>query len=167
MADFQDGTTTKTAFRNLANPIEDATTFNAIVQAVIVSNPFGCVSYMSAGVTHAGVEKTREAYTAKIVFQDNDAKVVGLVTDRYASLAGFNAGISTLLTTPALNAAHGGAPSRDTDSETYSATLKCHDPNGEIYTLHFSRDRIIISSYEDDAIRTRIETWADTETALA
>ena len=49
MADFQDGTTTKTAFRNLTEPIADPTTFNAIVQAVIVSNPFGCVSYISTG----------------------------------------------------------------------------------------------------------------------
>jgi len=167
MADFQDGTTTKTAFRNLTNPIEDATTFNAIVQAVIVSNPFGCVSYMSAGETHAGVEKTREAYTAKIVYQDNDAKVVGTISDRYPSLAGFNAGVSALLATAALNTAHGGIPARDSDSEIYSATLKCHDPNGEIYTLHFSRDRLVISSYSDEAIRTKIETWADTETALA
>ena len=46
-------------------------------------------------------------------------------------------------------------------------TLKCHDPNGELYYLHFSRDRLIIASYTDDAIRTKIETWADTETALA
>ena len=82
MADFQDGTTTKTAFRNLTEPIADPTTFNAIVQAVIVSNPFGCVSYMSAGETHAGVEKTKEAYTAKIVYQDTDAKVVGNISDR-------------------------------------------------------------------------------------
>jgi hypothetical protein len=167
MADFQDGTTTKTAYRNLAEPIADATTFNAIVQAVIVSNPFGCVSYISAGETHAGVEKTKEAYTAKIVYQDTDAKIVGYITDRYTSIAGFNAGIDALLATATLNTAHGGSPARDSDSETYSATLKCHDPNGELYYLHFSRDRIIISSYEDDAIRTKIETWADTETALA
>jgi len=167
MADFQDGTTTKTAYRNLTNPIEDATTFNAIVQAVIVSNPFGCVSYISAGETHAGVEKTKEAYTAKIVYQDNDAKVVGYITDRYTSITGFNTGVAALLATASLNTAHGGIPARDSDSETYSATLKCHDPNGELYYLHFSRDRIIIASYTDEAIRTKIETWADTETALA
>jgi hypothetical protein len=167
MADFQNGTTTKTAFRNLTNPIADATTFNAIVQAVIVSNPFGCVSYISAGETHQPVEKTREAYSAKIVYQDTDAKVVGYITDRYTSIAGFNAGVAVLLATASLNTAHGGTPARDTDSETYSATLKCHDPNGELYYLHFSRDRIIIASYTDEAIRTKVETWADTETALA
>jgi hypothetical protein len=36
-----------------------------------------------------------------------------------------------------------------------------------VYSFHFSRDRIIIASYTDEAIRTKIETWADTETALA
>ena len=167
MADFQDGTTTKTAYRNLAIPIEDATTFNAIVQAVVVSNPFGCVSYISAGETHQGVEKTKENYTAKIQYQDTEAKVVGYITDRYTSLAGFNAGVAALLATGSLNTAHGGVPARDSENETYSATLKCHDPNGEIYTLHFSRTRIIIASYTDEAIRAKVETWADTETALA
>ena len=167
MADFQDGTTTKTAFRNLTEPIADPTTFNAIVQAVIVSNPFGCVSYMSAGDTHPPVEKTKEAYTAKIVYQDTDAKVVGNLSDRYTSLAGFNAGIAAILAAGSLNTAHGGTPARDTDSETYSVTLKCHDPNGELYYLHLSRERLIIASYTDEAIRTKIETWADTETALA
>jgi len=167
MADFQDGTTTKTAYRTLTNPIEDATTFNAIVQAVIVSNPFGCVSYMSGGATHAGVEKTREAYTAKIQYQDTEAKVVGYLTDRYDSLAAFNAGIAALLASAPVTAAHGGVPARDSEKETYSATLKCHDPNGEIYSLHFSRDKIIISSFTDESIRTKVETWADTETALA
>jgi len=167
MADFEDGTTTKTATRKLSNPIADATTFNAIVQAVVVSNPFGCVSYMSGGATHAPVEKTRESYTAKIVYQDEDAKVVGLMTDRYNSLAGFNAGIAAVLAAGAVTTAHAGSPARDTDRETYSATLKCHDPNGEIYTVTLSRDRVTIASFSSDAIRTKIETWADTETALA
>jgi len=167
MADFQNGTTTKTAFRNLTNPIADPATFNAIVQAVIVSNPLGCVSYISAGETHPGVEKTKEAYTAKIVYQNEDAKVVGAISDRYTSLAGFNAGVAVILAAGTLSTAHGGTVARDTDTETYSATLKCHDPNGELYYLHFSRERIIIASYTDEAIRTKVETWADTETALA
>lgn len=167
MADFEDGTTTKTATRKLSSPIADATTFNAIVQAVVVSNPFGCVSHISGGATHAPVEKTRESYTAKIVYQDEDAKVVGLMTDRYNSLAGFNAGIAAVLAAGTVTTAHAGTPARDTDRETYSATLKCHDPNGEIYTVTLSRDRVTIASYSSDAIRTKIETWADTETALA
>ena len=167
MADFEPGTTTKTAIRRLASPISDATTFNAIVQSVIVSNPFGCVSYMSGGATHPAVEKTRESYTAKIVFEDTEAKVVGYLTDRYNDLDRFNAGIAVILGSGTLTTAHGGTPVRDTEKETYTATLKCHDPNGEIYTVNFSRSRVTIGSYSDEAIRTKVETWADTETALA
>jgi hypothetical protein len=33
--------------------------------------------------------------------------------------------------------------------------------------VNFSRQQVTISSYEDDAIRTRIETWADGVTELA
>ena len=92
MADFEDGTTTKTATRRLSSPIADATAFNAIVQAVVVSNPFGCVSYMSGGATHAPVEKTREWSTAKIVYQDEDANVVGMLSDRYSTPPGSTPG---------------------------------------------------------------------------
>jgi len=167
MADFQDGTTTKTAFRNLTEPIADPTTFNAIVQAVIVSNPFGCVSYMSAGDTHPPVEKTKEAYTAKIVYQDTDAKKVGSGSESYNTIAGFNAGVTAMLANTANNTAHAGTPVHDLGSDTFSATLKCHDPNGEMYFVNISRGQVVISSYEDDSIRTRIETWADGVTALA
>jgi len=59
------------------------------------------------------------------------------------------------------------APARDSDTETYSATLKCHDPNGEIYQITLSRDKVNLTSYEDDAIRTKVETWADTVPELA
>ena len=52
-------------------------------------------------------------------------------------------------------------------ADNFSASLKCHDPNGELYQVNFSRQQVTISSYEDDAIRTRIETWADGVPALA
>jgi WD40 repeat protein len=56
---------------------------------------------------------------------------------------------------------------RDVETEAFSATLRCHDPNGELYNLTFSRDRVTLQSYSDDAIRTKVETWADTVAALA
>ena len=77
MADFVQNTNVKSAVRKLANPIADITAFNTIVQSVITSNPFGCVSYMSSGANHPPVEKTRESYTAKFVYQDSDAKTIG------------------------------------------------------------------------------------------
>ena len=130
MADFLQSTVTKSAIRELAEPIADVATFNSIVQLVITDNPFACVAYMTAGENHNPVEKTKEAYTVRIFYQDSDAKTVGTVSDRYNSIAGFNAGAASLLANTALATAHGGTGIHDTDNELYSATLKCHDPNG-------------------------------------
>jgi len=49
MADFTTSTTTKSAIRNLAEPLADVTTFDNLVQGVIASNPFLCVTYNSKG----------------------------------------------------------------------------------------------------------------------
>ncbi len=61
----------------------------------------------------------------------------------------------------------GGTAAHVTDSDSFSAVLQCHDANGEIYTLTLSRTRLTLSSYEDDAIRTTVEAWADAVPALA
>jgi hypothetical protein len=167
MADFVQKTTVKTAVRVLANPIEDVAAFNTIVQSVLTGNPFACVAYMTAGVTHDPVEKTKENYTVKIIYQDSDAKTVGNDSGRFNTIAGFNAGATALLASAALTTAHTGTPVRDLDNETYSATVKCHDPNGELYMVTFSRESVSLTSYSDDSIRTKVETWADTVSALA
>jgi hypothetical protein len=167
MADFIQKTNVKSAVRTLADPIADVTAFNTLVQSVITTNPFACVSYVTAGVTHAPVEKTKETYVAKVIYQDGDAKTIGNEAGKFNSIAGFTAGATALLGSAALTAAHGGTPARDSDNETFSATLKCHDPNGELYMLTFSRDQVSLTSYSDDAIRTKVETWADTVAALA
>jgi len=167
MADFVQKTVVKTATRQLANPIVDVAAFNTLVQSVLTDNPFGCVDYTTVGVNHPGVEKTKEHYVAKVVYQDNEANTVGNDSGRYNSIAGFNAGATAILSNAALTAAHGGTPYRDTDSETYSATLRCRDPNGELYMVTFARDSVSLTSYSDDSIRTKVETWADTVPALA
>lgn len=167
MADFTQNTNVKSAVRKLANPIADVDAFNTIVQNVILNNPFGCVSYMSSGASHPPVEKTKESYTARFVYQDSDAKTVGKGSESYNTLTGFNAGITAVLANTANNTAHAGTPIHDAASDSFSATLKCHDPNGELYQVNFSRQQVTISSYEDDSIRTKIETWADGVTALA
>jgi hypothetical protein len=167
MADFVQKTTVKTAVRVLANPIEDVAAFNTIVESVLTGNPFECVAYMTAGTNHAGVEKTKEYYVAKVVYQDNEATTVGNESGRYNTIAGFNAGAAAILANATLTSAHGGSPYRDTDNETFSATVKCHDLNGEIYMVTFSRDSVGLTSYSDDSIRTKVETWADTVPALA
>ena len=167
MADFVQKTTVKSAVRALASPITDVTAFNTIVQAVITDNPFDCTSYESAGVTHQPVEKSRENYVAKVIYQDTDAKTVGTESGKYNTIAGFTAGAAALVASTAIATAHGGTAIHDLAHDTYSATLKCHDANGEIYMVTFGRDSVSITSYSDDAIRTKVETWADTVTALA
>jgi len=167
MADFVQSSQVKSAIRELAAPIQDAETFNSIVQSVINANPFGCVAYMTAGESHEPVEKTRESYTAKFVYEDADVKNVGSGSDSFNTLAGFNAGIVAISADTALAAAHAGTRVRDAEHDTFSATLRCHDPNGEIYNVNFSRRRVTITSYSDQSLRTAVETWADTVPALA
>jgi len=167
MADFIQKTTVKTALRTLASPITDVAAFDAIVASVLSTNPFGCVEYMTAGVTHPAVEKTKEGYVAKLVYQDTEAKTVGTDSSKFDTIAGFTAGAAALLADTGLAAAHGGTAVRDLGNETYSATLKCHDPNGELYFVTFGRESVGLTSYSDDAIRTKVETWADTVPALA
>ncbi|MFA5416255.1 MAG: hypothetical protein WC295_12235 [Methanoregula sp.] len=167
MVDFTENSTVKSAVRKLATPIADVDAFNTIVQSVVTTNPFGGVAYMTAGVNHPPVEKTRESYTAKFVYEDNDAKRVGTASDTYNTITGFAAGITAVMANTANNTAHAGTIIHDPENDTYSATLKCHDPNGELYFVNFSRTQVSITSYSDDAIRTVIETWADGVAALA
>ena len=167
MADFVQSNETKSAVRTLAAPISDVATFDGIVQSVIATNPFGCVDYMTAGTTRPGVEKTREAFTARLVYEDTNAKTAGTGSHRFNSIAGYTAGAAALLADAGLTAAHAGTPVHDAGNDSFSATLRCHDPNGELYNLTFSRDRVTLQSYSDDAIRTKVETWADTVPQLA
>ena len=167
MADFVQSSQSKNAVRELASPIADVAAFNLIVQSVITDNPFACVSYMTAGETHDPVEKTRESYTAKLVYEDVDAKSIGTASHRFNTMAGFNAGVTALLAATAVSTAHAGTALHDAENDTFAATLTCHDANGELYMLNFSRTRVTLTSYSDEAIRTSVETWADTVAALA
>jgi hypothetical protein len=167
MADFVQKANIKSAVRTLANPIEDVASFDAIVQTVIATNPFACVEYMTAGVTHAPVEKTKESYVAKLVYEDVDAKSVGRASDTYNTMDGYTAGISARLADATTSAAHGGTAVHDIANDTWSETLKCNDESGEQYFVTFSRSQVVLTSYEDDAIRTKVETWADSVAALA
>ena len=167
MADFIQNSQTKTAVRELASPIPDVAAFNTIVQSVITDNPFGCVAYMTAGENHAPVEKSREGYTVRLVYEDGNAKTIGNGSHRFSTLAGFNAGVTALMAAAAVSTAHGGSPLHDAEHDSFSATLRCHDANGELYYVNFSRDRISVTSYSADAILTKVETWADTIAGLA
>jgi hypothetical protein len=161
MADFVQSSETKRSVRKLTSPIEDVTAFDTLVQTIISTNPFNCAEYMSAGETHPPVEKTKEAYTLRFVYQDTDAKPVGTGNHKFTSLPGYTAGIAALSGATAVSTAHGGTAVHDADEDSYSVTLKCHDPNGELYNLVLSRTQLNLTSYEDDAILARVEAWAD------
>jgi len=167
MADFIQTSNTRTAVRELAVPIADVATFAAIVQDVLDTNPFGCVGYVQGGVNHDGVEKNREHYIARINYEDLDAKTVGTITAKAPGVAAFETVAAGILADAALATAMGGDAVRDFARESYSCQLKCNDPSGELYYVTFSRDAVRITSYEDDAIRTAVEAWADTVPALA
>ncbi|HVP96733.1 hypothetical protein [Methanoregula sp.] len=167
MTDFVQTNEIKRSVRTLTAPIEDIATFDSIVASLIANNPLGCVPYMSAGMSHPGMEKTKEAYTVRIIYQDNEANVAGTGTHKFASLAGYTNGAAALLADTALNSAHGGIPAHEMDSDTFSATIKCSDANGEIYNLLLARDKVTLSSYEDESIRTKVEAWADSVPELA
>ncbi|MDP3396124.1 MAG: hypothetical protein Q8S57_05590 [Methanoregula sp.] len=74
--------------------------------------------------------------------------------------------IAAIISNMANVAAHGGKVKHIAGSDLFSVKLKFHDPDGEIYFLSIARDRITISSYNDDGIRKRVETWADGVPAL-
>jgi len=167
MADFVQKSITKTAVRNLTAPIANATAFAAIPAAVISTNPFGCTSYEVGGVTIDPVVKTKESYGARILYQDDDGKTTGTLTLRAPSTAAFATMKSEVLGDEEMTAAMGGDPVNDVERETYSLTLKCHDPSGELYFVTFTRSEVRISSYEDDSILALVEAWADTVPALA
>ena len=168
MADFVQTTVNKTALRDLAVPIADVESFDTIIQAVITDNPFGCVEYTTrAGETIAPIIKNREHYTAKVYFVDGEGKKVGTVSLQSPTIAAFEANASEVLDNTALATAMGGVAVRNGPGESYYAQLKCHDPSGDDYYVTFTRRTVRISSYQDDAIRTAVETWADAVGALA
>jgi hypothetical protein len=167
MADFIQTSNSKNAVREFTSPIASVSAFNLIVQSVITDNPFACVAYMTAGEAHDPVEKTRENYSARIAYETVDAVNVGTASHRFNTIAGFNAGVTALLAAADVTTAHGGSAVHNNENDTFSATLRCHDANGELYMLNFSRTQVTLTSYSDEAIRTAVETWADSVPALA
>ena len=118
MADFTTSTTTKSAIRSLAEPLADVTAFDNLVQGVIASNPFQCVTYNAKGVNHAPVERSQETYTARVIYQDSDANIVGLITIRAGTIAAFTAVANHILADATVATTLGGTAARDSDSES-------------------------------------------------
>ena len=168
MADFVEKTVNKSALRELTTPIASVTEFNNLIESVINDNPFECVSYTNRdGVLVAPVIRNREHYTGKVNFIDGTTgKRLGVVSFQAPSIAALNASAAAIVANAALATAFAGIAERNFDGESYYAQLKCHDPSGDDYYVTFTRKTVRISSYQDDAIRTAIETWADLVPAL-
>lgn len=169
MGDFTQKSVIKSATRKLAVPITDYTTFSALIQDVLENNPWGCTTYESVGVTKPAVEKTKEAYTASVIYENSEAKQVGKIPVRGPSMTAVNTAVTQITGNTAITTAMGSdvSASRDSSEDTFSCTLKCHGSNGEIFSVTFKRDSVNLSSYEADSIRTGLETWADTVAILA
>ena len=108
MAAFKQQMAAKSAVRLFANTLPDVKAFATIVQSLILNNPLGCVSYMSAGVNHPPVEKVREMYTAKFVYETANQKRVGSGSETYNTIDGYHAGIAAVISNMANIAAHSG-----------------------------------------------------------
>lgn len=150
----------------MKTPFHDVMAFQEGAKSLIRNNPLGCTSYRSVKKHHQPVEKVRELYTAKFVYLDAKGKRIGSGSEVYNSIDGYQNGIAAVISNMANIAAHEGKVKHLPDADLFSVTLKCHDPNGELYFLSMARDRLTLSSYTDDSIRTRVEAWADSVPAL-
>ena len=157
----------KSASRILKHPFPDSAAFAAVVKALRVGNPLGCTSYHAQRRNFQPVMPVRERYTAKFVYLDKNDKQVGTSSEVYDSLEGYETGSASMITNMSNIAAHRGKVKHLREADLFSITLKCHDPSGELYFLSLARNRITVSSYTDDAIRKKVEAWADSVPALA
>jgi hypothetical protein len=167
MANFTPKSVVKSAVRTLTTPIATLAAFSEVVDDILTNNPLGCTAYESGGQAMPAVEKTREAYTARFVYEDNEAVTVATTAVRCPTVAAYNGVVTAVPAATAINTAIGHTGVHVTDDDTFSATVKCHDANGELYNVSFSRTAVTVSGYEADAILTAIEAWADSVPALA
>ncbi|MFA7304313.1 MAG: hypothetical protein WC015_07385, partial [Methanoregula sp.] len=79
----------------------------------------------------------------------------------------FDAGVAVRMGSAPCATAHAGTLIHEPGRDTFSATIRCHDANSEIYSVTISREMITVASYTDDAILAKVETWADGVPALA
>jgi hypothetical protein len=168
MADFVPTTITRSALRDLTTPIADVSEFDSLIEMVIADNPFECIGYTRRdGVAVAPVVRNREHYTGKVNFIDeNTGKRLGTVSIQSPSIAAFDANIAAVMASTPLATAMGGVAERNFGGESYYCQLRCHDPSGDDYYVTFTRKTVRISSYQDEAIKTAVETWADAVPAL-
>ncbi|MEN6342180.1 MAG: hypothetical protein ABFC89_06420 [Methanospirillum sp.] len=167
MANFTPKSVVKSAVRTLTTPIATLAAFSEVVDDILTNNPLGCTAYESGGQSMPAVEKTREAYTARFIYEDNEAVTIATTAVKCPTVAAYTGVVTAVPAATAINTAIGQTGVHVIDDDAFSATVKCHDANGELYNVSFSRTAVTVSGYEADAILTAIEAWADAVPALA
>ena len=164
VANFTQTQNVKTAERNNTAPIVDVTTFGSIVSDLVTSKP---------GADSA--EIASEYYTVKFFIYDVELNKLGEITMKVPSAAAYTQAVTEVITNGALNAvatacAEGATVERNQSDDVFSARVKLSqtEENGdEIFYVSLGREVTRLTSYEADAILAAVETWADTQTALA
>ena len=167
MANFVSRSVVKSAVRTLTAPIPTLAAFSEVVDDILTNNPFGCTAYESAGQSMPAVEKTREAYTARFVYEDGEAVTIATTAIRCPTVAAYNGVVTAVPAATAINTAIGETGVHVTDDDSFSATVRCHGANGELYNVAVTRTAVTVSGYEADAILATVEAWADAVPALA
>jgi hypothetical protein len=167
MPDFKRRPGTKSAYRPLKVPFADIAAFDETIRSLFLNNPLGCTSYFLKKRHIPPVQKVREMYTAKFEYRNEQKKRIGTTIEMYDSVEGYETGIASVISNMANIASHRGKPRHLPAADLFAVTLKCHDPNGELYYLNLARDRMTVSSYSDDDILRKVRTWEKSVPALA
>jgi hypothetical protein len=115
---------------------------------VIDTNAFQCVNHEVAGVTVPGVSRSSQPFGIRVLYENQTTlKNIGNATTKTSTIAGYTADAAALV--------------GNTEGKGYSISLNCHDANGEDNTVTFTQKTVTISSYEDNAIVARLNTWAN------
>ena len=112
MATFRQKKGTNSAVRTLKRPVPDISVFESVIQSLILKNPLGCTSYMSGKKNHPPIEKVREMYTAKFVYEDKKGKRIGAGSETYNSVDGYHTGIAAVIFLRSPISLHGPSTNR-------------------------------------------------------
>ena len=163
-ANFTQTQNVKSAERDNTAPIVDVTTFGGIVSDLVTNKP---------GADSA--EIASQSYTVKFRINDAELNKLGEVTVKVPATAAYTQAVTEIVTNGALDAVatacgEGATIERNQSDDVFSARVKLtqtDENGGEIYYVTLGREATKLTSYEADAILTAVETWADTQTALA
>jgi hypothetical protein len=96
------------------------------------------------------------------LYLNDKKKRIGAAIEMYDSVGGYQTGIAAVISNVANNLSHRGTVKHQPDEDLFSVTIRCHDPDGEVYALSLARDRVTVSSYTAEGIKKKVEEWVDT-----